>query len=124
MIICFNDQLCGSLRSAIWILAAEGILFTVSPDPFHIIITFVACYDDGMAWMRNHSECLENMGRSHGICLKGLNRILVRNRNDGLGRQVKNKIGLYLRKYLFHPGTITDIRKMMLRSFCQVQLLK
>src|SRR5450755_2309534 len=124
MKISFDYEFRRALGSAVRILAAQCILLPVSPDPFHVVVTLITGDDHGMAWFGNRSQCLQYIGRTHGIGLKGIQGILIRNRNDGLGSQVKNKIRLHTRKYFFHLRRITDILKMMLRFFGQFQFLK
>src|SRR5450631_4103813 len=88
MKISFDHEFRRALGSAVRILAAQCILLPVSPDPFHVVVTLITGDDYRVTWIGNRSQRFQNIGRTDGIGLKGIQGILVGNRNDGLGSQV------------------------------------
>src|SRR3989338_9962977 len=112
-----TNQLSASFRGTIGIASAELIRLPVSPFPFHVPITFVACYHDAYDFSLHVTHALQDIDSAQHICLESQLRVLVGPGYDKLGSQVKYKIGFMLYKRFFQKVVVPHIPIYMIDEF-------
>ena len=80
-------------------MAAQGIVFTVAPDPFPVFVALVARYinhdpDAGCAAHR-----LQHIDRSSGVRVEGFLRIIIGRPDKRLGGQMKDHLRFIMTEY-------------------------
>ena len=97
-------------------MAAERIVFPVTPNPFPVFIAFVAGDVDQNFDAGGFADGLKHIDSTADICVEGQFRLLVGEADDGLGSEVKDKFGLIFIESLHQPVEIEDI-SMNMRYF-------
>ncbi len=86
-----------ALAGAIGVAPAKSIAFTITPNPFLIVIAFVAGHDDDGANRRNSAHRVQQRHRAADIGRECPNRILIGFPHQRLSRKMENDFRLICR---------------------------
>src|SRR5262249_45098225 len=93
----------------VWIAPTHGLIFTIAPNPFTILIAFVAGYIDHDTSKLKLPNRFQKMNGTHNVGGVGPNGILVSAANYRLGGQVNDYIRAAFGQSSRQPWKISDV---------------
>ena len=91
-----RDDLGTALGSAVGIVAAQMVGFTVAPHPFVVEVRLVAGDADHGLNRRRHAHGFQHVERAHRVDFDGVGGVVVRSAHKCLCRQMKDDLRLEL----------------------------
>jgi hypothetical protein len=89
-----GHQLRAALGIGVGIVTTHRVVLAIAPDPFLVLVAFVAGHIDHDAGTLELAHRLEQIDRAHDVCRIGLNRLIVAVANHGLRRHVDDDVGI------------------------------
>ena len=110
------DQLCTALAVGVGVVATHGLVFSVAPDPFLVLVALVGGdVDNGLDGARLACR-LQHVDRAHHVGCIGFDGLLVGQPHQWLCRHVDDDFRLELVHLGLHSSKVTDVGDAVLHA--------